>query len=1060
MTRIFVLLAVCFFWLPRVHGQPTLSYDLKKPKKYENRKLASEKTDEKKFGLIRRFTQNGVTKFNWNFNANKKLQEVIARAKAHNKDDYSRLLSFYNYSLDVTSKDKIELDSVIYKANAGILIHDLRNSWIDNLYMLMGEAYYFKKELDSAYLSFQYINYAFSPKEKDGYDKPIGSNANADEGGSVFSISTKENTSLSHRIWARPPSRNESFIWQIRTFLAKDEMAEAAGLIETLKHDPLFPERLHSSLREMQALYFYKQQIYDSAAIYLEQALDNAENREEKARWEYLIGQLYEKAGNSEQASEFFDRAVSHTLNPVLEVYARLNSIRQHKGDEKVIQKNIDDLVKMARKDKYIAYRDIIYYAAAQMELERNNVPGAKALLLKAAAAHGDDPAVRSKAFFMLADLSFKEKNYYDAKRYYDSMTVVNPDIVDPAALDKLKAALAKIVGFQNILNRQDSLQRLAALPDAEREAFIKKLVKQLRKQQGLKEEDRGGGGNGPLSFNNDNGPTDLFSDNSKGDWYFYNADLKSKGFTEFKGTWGNRPNVDNWQRVASIKQSSATANGGAAGGDASKGGANGAPAGPVTYDALLKNVPLTPAQLTVSNDSIENAQFGLGKAYLDGLEDYTSTISTLESFLERFPNSKKRPDALFMLAYCYKKIGETAKATAAENELKQKYPGTSFEKLVSNPNGITPDSVAKSDMTRRYDSIYNLFIEGNFEEALAQKRTADSLYNKNYWTPQLLYIQSVYYIRQREDDSAKKSLQDIIKLYPTSPLAAKARTMLDVLGRRKQIEDYLTNLKIERPAEDSTAEPTAVVSVPVKQQPAVQPQQPPAVPKTQPQQPPVVAKNNQQPPKAPVATQQPTAPPTANVAPKQQPPAADTKVQQPAAPVTKQDQQNAVAKQNVAVPPVQSPATQLPPVPITKRDSVQAKTVAPQPLTLNNNPDMPHYVAIVLNKVDPVYVNEAKNAFTRYNREEYASKGYAVNNQSITDDIKLVLIGTFQNANSAIEYIDKTRKLAASEIIPWLPATKYSFIIVTDNNLEVLKNTKDVDAIKRFLLQSYPGKF
>jgi len=1035
--------------LPRVHGQPTLSFDLKKPQKYENRKLASEKTDEKKFGIIRRFTQNGVTKFNWNFNANKKLQEVIARAKAHNKDDYSRLLSFYNYSLDVTSKDKIELDSVIYKANAGILIHDLRNSWIDNLYMLMGEAYYFRKELDSAYLSFQYINYAFSPKEKDGYDKPIGSNANADEGGSVFSISTKENTSLAHRIWARPPSRNESFIWQTRTFLAHDQMAEAAGMIETLKHDPLFPERLHSSLREMQALYFYKQQIYDSAAIYLEQALDNAENREEKARWEYLIAQLYERAGNSEQASDFFDRAVSHTLNPVLEVYARLNSIRQHKGDEKVIQKNIDDLVRMAHKDKYIAYRDIIYYAAAQMELERNNVPGAKALLLKAAAAHGDDPAVRSKAFFMLGDLSFKEKNYYDAKRYYDSMTVVNPDIVDPAALDKLKAALAKIVGFQNILNRQDSLQRLAAMPEAEREALIKKLVKQLRKQQGLKEEDKGGGGNGPLSFNNDNGPTDLFGNNAKGDWYFYNPDLKSKGYTEFKGNWGNRPNVDNWQRMAAIKQTGPVTSTGAAG-DAAKAGANGAAAGPITYDALLKNVPLTPAQLTVSNDSIENAQFGLGKAYLDGLEDYASTISTLESFLERFPNSKKRPDALFMLAYCYKKIGETAKATAAENELKQKYPGSTFEKIVSSPNGVTPDSVAKSDMTRRYDSIYNLFIEGNFEEALAQKRTADSLYNKNYWTPQLLYIQSVYYIRQRQDDSAKKSLQDIIKLYPSSPLAAKARTMLDVLGRRKQIEDYLTNLKIERPAEDSTAEPTGIVSAPVQQQPAVQ-QQPPAVP----QQPQVVAQNNQQPPKAPVTQ------PPANAAPKQQPPAADTKVQQPVAPVTKPDQQVVTQKnQNVAVPPVQSPATQLPPVPMTKRDSAQVKTVAPQPLALTNNPEIPQYVAIVLNKVDPVYVNEAKNAFTRYNREEYASKGYSVNNQSITDDIKLVMIGTFQNANAAIEYIDKTRKLAATEIIPWLPAAKYSFIIVTDNNLEVLKNTKDVDALKRFLLQSYPGKF
>ena len=86
------------------------------------------------------------------------------------------------------------------------------------------------------------------------------------------------------------------------------------------------------------------------------------------------------------------------------------------------------------------------------------------------------------------------------------------------------------------------------------------------------------GGGNGPLSFNNDNEPTDLFGNNAKGDWYFYNADLKSKGYTEFKGNWGNRPNVDNWQRMAAIKQSGPVANTGAAG-DATKAGANGAAA-------------------------------------------------------------------------------------------------------------------------------------------------------------------------------------------------------------------------------------------------------------------------------------------------------------------------------------------------------------------------------------------------------------------------------------------------------------------------------------------------
>ena len=201
MTRTIALIIILITALPKLHAQgPSLSFDLKKPQKFENRKLASEKTESRKFHAVRRFTQNGITKFNYHFNAYKKLADVIARGKAMHKDDYSRLLSFYNYSLEQTAKDKIELDSVIYKANAGILLHDLRNSWVDNLYMLMGQAYYFKNTLDSAYFSFQYINYAFSPKEKDGYDKPIGSNANKEEGGSVFTISTKENSSVLQKV--------------------------------------------------------------------------------------------------------------------------------------------------------------------------------------------------------------------------------------------------------------------------------------------------------------------------------------------------------------------------------------------------------------------------------------------------------------------------------------------------------------------------------------------------------------------------------------------------------------------------------------------------------------------------------------------------------------------------------------------------------------------------------------------------------------------------------------------------------------------------------------------
>lgn len=236
-------------------AQPSLTFDLKKPKKFENRTLGSEKTGNKKFTLPRRLMQNTVTHYNYYFNANNKLNEIIARAKAAHKDDFTKLLPFYNYSPKATSAYKNDLDSVIYKSTAGILIHDLRNDWVDNLYLLIGRAYFLKNDLDSAYLTFQYVNYAFSPKEKDGYDKVIGTNENGKN--NAFSISTNEKSNLVKEAFTRPPSRNESLIWQVKTYLERDDLAEAAGLMETLKNDPLFPERLQADLEEAKAYYFY-----------------------------------------------------------------------------------------------------------------------------------------------------------------------------------------------------------------------------------------------------------------------------------------------------------------------------------------------------------------------------------------------------------------------------------------------------------------------------------------------------------------------------------------------------------------------------------------------------------------------------------------------------------------------------------------------------------------------------------------------------------------------------------------------------------------------------------
>ncbi|MDP4247757.1 MAG: hypothetical protein Q8932_18100 [Bacteroidota bacterium] len=997
-------------------GQVGVAYDLVKPPKYENRTLASEKSTEGKFRIPRHFIQNTVTHYNFYFNANNKLNEVIARAKAQTRDDYTRLLPFYNFNLEATALQKRDLDSVIFKCTTGILVHDTRNDWIDNLYLLIGKAYYFRRTFDSAYITFQFLNYAFAPKESDGYDKPIGSNANRDEGGNANIVSTKEKPNIAQKIFSLPPSRNDALVWQVRTFLEQNKYPEAAALIAVLKNDPQFPGRLGPSLEEVQALWFYKQSIYDSAAYHLTRALPVAASDEERARWEYLIGQLYERANDHYLAKTFYERTVKHTYNPVLDVYARLNAIRQSRDSSAdYIQKNIDALVKMARKDRYESYRDIIYYMAAQIELERNHRPGAETDLLKCVhSAEGEGSgSQRNKAFLQLANLSFEDRKYKSAKSYYDSVNTIDQSLGDLNWLHDRKIALSNIVSELAVIERQDSLQRIAGMPPNERDAYIKRLVRALRRQRGLRDDEQQEENNNVPAFAN-NGktpPPDLFSSSASGsgEWYFYNPSLKSKGYSDFKTKWGNRPNVDNWQLTSLISQQKVARPGERTAASLTDPGNKGAAPPAIDFKTLMDNLPLTPEKMKKSQDSVERAMFSLGKALQEGLSDYHSAINAYDSLLVRIPNTSLREETLFNLYYCYTKVGDQANADRVLQEMKAAFPSGKFTATAINPDSAARASVrVRTNATLQYEKIYSSFIEGRFDEALLEKRQADSLYGSAYWTPQLLYIEAVYFIHSRQDEEAKRVLNNIVTKFPSDPMATKAARLIDVVSRRRQIENYLTNLKIER-AGDSVDLAASVDSVNKHPQPG---------PRT------VVA-----PPRylIPRDSTQKNLPPRVNPS----------------------DSGQLARGGRNRLDSIQSVGKR-------KADSLQAITK----LAYTYTPEKQHAVMMIMTKVDPVYVNEAKNAFTRYNMENFYGLQLRIENLSLNDSVKMMVVDSFANAAAALDYMNKARALAPRQILPWLPPATYVFVVISETNLDLLLRNKDAEAYKKFLVTVYPVKF
>ena len=64
-----------------------------------------------------------------------------------------------------------------------------------------------------------------------------------------------------------------------------------------------------------------------------------------------------------------------------------------------------------------------------------------------------------------------------------------------------------------------------------------------------------------------------------------------------------------------------------------------------------------------------------------------------------------------------------------------------------------------------------------------------------------------------------------------------------------------------------------------------------------------------------------------------------------------------------------------------------------------------------------------------------------------------------FADAASALLYYDKIKRNAAAEI-SWLPANKYSFLIITEENLQLLKTNKNLAGYKALLNTQFPNRF
>ena len=546
---------------------------------------------------------------------------------------------------------------------------------------------------------------------------------------------------------------------------------------------------------------------------------------------------------------------------------------------------------------------------------------------------------------------------------------------------------MATIAGYLTAVDKEDSLQQVAAMPEAQRTAYLKKALRQIRRSQGLKDEDNTPNINPAVQLQTQ---SNLFDNAAASkDWYFNNTALKSSGFGTFRQQWGNRPNVDNWRRQSDITKMSMQQPGSPDDDNSDSTDANDedsnatAPLVASSIEDLEAGLPLTPEKMQLSNENIVKAYFHSGEVFQNNLQNYPAAIDMYQQMNTVTDSSEYREQSLFNLYYCYNQLGKRSSADSALAVLQRDYRNGQWLTKLKNGSISPSESSEKSPATQQYEKIYNAFIEGNFSEAKKQKEIADSLYGNSYWTPQLLYIESIYYVSQREDSSALEQLQNLQEQFPSSPLTEKAQTMADVIRRRPQIEAYLTNLQIKR-NEDTTASNVLVNTTPVQ---------------------------------API-------------------------------------------KQSVEPKKLDSTISKPVPAPVAmKVDTVAAK--APEiAKTFSFNAADSQYVALVLDKVAPVYATEARNAFNRYNRQTFYNQPINITSVKLDERYDMMLIGPFTDAATALDYIDKTRPQTAGRILPWLTADKYGYLMISPSNFRLLSENKDMDTYKSVIQKAIPGKF
>lgn len=710
----------------------------------------------------RRAFHNLTSHYNVYFNAREYYNEGVQKIETDLQCDYTEILPVFKVdapgAVDMARGD---MESCIQKCGKNILTHSITAKpkkhygrggmdqselefynkpdfckWIDDTYLLMGMANYVAADYDRAESSFRLVTTRFKHE----------------------------------------PAKFEAQMWLAKTMSAQKNYTEALEIINKLNADKRHPKKLDRGILMTYADIYIAVRQYDEALEALKKAVEITKNKNKRAWLVYIMGDINRRCGNYNEARQNYLDVIKINPDYATVFNAKINLATVFEQDADV-DKIISDLQKLARDENNAEYKDQIYYAIAEVYRRSGNIDRALDYYKLSAHESRTNDIQKAKSYLASANIYFDRHDYINAQKYYDStMSYLPKTYSDYDEISQKSENLSLLTGYINQANYQDSIQRVAKMPESRRNQIVTQIIAQVAAEEAAANQPQqyyGGGDNsyGVQYTGQDGNP------NFAGKWYLYNTTSLNYGKSEFIKKWGQRRLEDNWRRKNKGSEIFEETEQEATEDTAASAINNKMP------EYYLRNLPMTDSAMTISKNIEADSWFAAADVYYQKMDDPAKAIETLLYLNQKNPDHYLMPQSLYTLYKLYNYQGEKSLAEYTKTQLISNYPESGYAKILGDPNYQRNVQARKDSALSVYNNALSSFQNGMYQNCILLCTNAETKYADLKIAENFYYLEARAHGRMQNIPAMRSVLETFVKRFPKSDLNEAAQNKLSSLN-------------------------------------------------------------------------------------------------------------------------------------------------------------------------------------------------------------------------------------------------------------------------------------